>query len=289
MANYFLPGAGFSKSFRGLLCNELTHRFFNSIQDSEIKQYLISGGIGKNFETILSEIRIKFPDKTAAHENILRNIFKDMVSQMTNHHGNQGNGGRFVQDSVHYFFWLFDCIFTTNQDGFSKECGSHYLDKMFLDQRNSAQLSLKKGYCIPYIELHGAYDWEGVFIIGSNKEEEIKKRQKIQKFHEFFEKCLNEKNSKLVVAGYSFCDLHLNKVINEGIKNGLEIFIWDPAAKNIVNGYKPAMTSAEFASREDVLPGIEKNNFQKAIKGYLPINFSLLGNDKNDVINFLKN
>lgn len=285
---YLLTGAGFSKSFDALLCSELTAIFFNSlIQEKEIQKEIINRTDLRNFEQILSEIRKNYPDKLGTIQKILENIFSEMQSNMKYRHDS------FLENSVAHFFWKFDCIFTLNQDSFSNmkkdqfsdRVGDHVPNMTFSSQRNSDKLSLKKGNNIPYIELHGAYDWKDVFILGSNKEEEIESRPQIKKFHEFFEKSLCENGSKLVIIGYSFCDSHINKIIRKGIEGGLEIFIWDPRVEDIINGKDPNCIDAGYLSVDD-LPE-ETKNLRKGLRGYLPKNFILTGNDKEHVRRFV--
>lgn len=289
MSEYLLTGAGFSKSFGALLCKELSAEFFNSlIQEKTIQKEFINCQDFQNFEQTLSKIRENHPDKITTFEAILRNIFDKMYSEMTYDHTSPGQSP-WQENSVHHFFSKFNCIFTLNQDSFSKKCGDHYPNKSFSHQRNTEILSLKDGNRLPYIELHGAYDWEGIFIIGSNKEEEIEKHPQIKKFHSFFEKCLSQENQKLVVIGYSFCDLHINKIISKGIEHGLDIFIWDPGVENLLDGLQSSCNIGGFAdaTKEYHYRGIERDNLKKSLLGYLPKNFSLIGRDKESVYKFL--
>jgi len=292
---YLLTGAGFSKSFGALLCSELTAIFFNSlIQEKEIQKEIINRADLHNFEQILSEIRKSYPDKIGTIQKILEDIFRQMQSNM-NHRHELPNQTNFQENSVAHFFWKFDCIFTLNQDSFSDmkkdkfstRFGDHHPNMAFSNQRNSDKLSLKNGNNIPYIELHGAYDWKDVFILGSNKEEEIQSRPQIKKFHEFFEKSLCENGSKLVIIGYSFCDSHINKIIHKGIERGLEIFIWDPGVLNILNGIKSNTIDGGWLTYDDFLPEVKKDDLRKTLRGYLPKNFILTGNDKEHIYRFL--
>lgn len=293
---YLLTGAGFSKSFGALLCNELTAIFFNYlIQEKEIQKKIINQTDLYNFEQILSEIRKNYPDKIATIQKILEEIFRQMQSNMNFRHEVTGQAN-YQENSIAHFFWKFDCIFTLNQDSlpnmkkdqFSTRFGDHQPNMAFSSQRNSYNLSFKNGNNIPYIELHGAYDWKDVFILGSNKEEEIKSRPQIKKFHEFFEKSLSDGNSKLVIIGYSFCDNHINKMISKGIKNGLEIFIWDPGVLNLLNGMKSNTNTEGFLDAfNDSYKEINSDELKKSLRGYLPKGFNLIGNDKESVYKFL--
>ena len=284
---YLLTGAGFSKSFGALLCSELTAIFFNSlVQEKEIQKEIINRSDLQNFEQILSEIRKNYTDKVSIFEEVLRKIFEQMQSDMTYRHEVAGQSP-YQENSVAHFFWKFDCIFTLNQDSFSSKCGNHHPNMTFAPQRNSDRLSTKSGNNIPYIELHGSYDWKDVFIIGSNKEEEIESRTQIKKFHEFFEESLCENGTKLVIIGYSFCDPHINKIIHKGIENGLEIFIWDPGTLNILSGIKANKGDGGWLSYDDFLPILKKDDLKKSLRGYLPKNFILTGNDKEHVYRFL--
>ncbi len=288
MSKYLLTGAGFSKSFGALLCKELTVEFFNSlIQERTLQTEFISYQDFQNFEQTLSYVRKKYPDKITTFNAVLRNIFDKMCSEMVHYHTSPGQS-LWQENSVNHFFSKFDCIFTLNQDSFSEKCGNHYPHMSFSHQRNTEVFS-KTEYNLPYIELHGAYDWEGTFIIGSNKEEEIEKHDQIKKFHSFFEKCLSQNNQKLVIIGYSFCDLHINKIISKGIEHGLEIFIWDPGVENLLGGLQSSCNIVGFAdaTKEYHYREIERDNLKKSLLGYLPKNFSLIGRDKESVYKFL--
>lgn len=282
---YLLTGAGFSKGFGGLLCNELTAYFFNSlVLDEEIQKNILHHGVNNNFEQILSIIRTKYPAKAKKFEEVLKTLFQRMFNglDVQTSTGNQ-------KDMVEEFFWNFDCVFTLNQDSFYKKA-NRKPDKQFTSRRHPEthiSLANQNSNDRPYIELHGAYDWEDVFILGNNKEDGIKQKPRLEKYFEFFKECLNKANSKLVIIGYSFCDDHINKILNDGINKGLRIFIWDPNVNNYLLGKK--ITEMVFVpTPANQIQGVSKENLAKSLQGYLPTKFNLASTyDVAEVINFL--
>lgn len=279
---YLLTGAGFSKAFGGLLCDELTAYFFNALAaDKTIQKDIVQKLSLKDFEEILSEIRAcRSAEEVKKFEGILQNLFQRMFDSLNL----QPTSGS-MEDMVEEFLWNFNCIFTLNQESFFRKA-NRLCNKGFSHRREESKivLSAERSTDRPYLELHGAYDWEGVFILGDNKEEEIKSRPQLQKYHDFFTECLSEKNSKLVIIGYSFCDEHINKIIEAAMTKGLEIFIWDPKIKTYLSRY-----STGPGLCPDSTPSINKTTLEKALRGYLPKNFSLKGGDKNEVKRFLEN
>lgn len=60
---YLLTGAGFSKSFGGWLCNELTKVFFSSlVKEPTMQQDIVARFRTMGFEEILTEIRAIYPE-----------------------------------------------------------------------------------------------------------------------------------------------------------------------------------------------------------------------------------
>ncbi len=314
-----LTGAGFSKAFNGYLCNELTAYFFNTLAvDIEFREDLLKlKPFGrKNFETLLSDFRRKYKsdqDKITKIERVLGEIFQKMCDGM------RQNNNVAPMNSVAHFFYEFDHVFTTNQDAIHNQnqvdcsrtkkfsidqtiggCGIWGREGSFVAPRSVISDTVLSDILSDgkraYLELHGAYDWRGVFILGdSNLPEEkkmvhIRNNPTLSSYFNFFEKFLCEKGSKLVIVGYGFLDQHINEVIARAINanNGLEIFIWDPSAEIYLEGRKKNVEVKYVSSPEDYLDGLDKNLLQKGLRGYLPKRFSLEGSDKEDVKRFLK-
>ncbi len=294
MANkYLLTGAGFSKSFGALLCKELTAKFFNRlISKEEIQNFILEKQNLGNFEQILSEVQCSHPGELEAIKKILKDVFVEMVKTIKTHHEIPGES-RFTENQPYEFLDKFDYIFTLNQDSLLKDLGNG-VDKNFSAQRNLPIAGEKAGNNTPYLELHGAYDWEnedGSLMIFGTSEDKVKyidSNPLFKKYFEFFKELLNKPNSKLVIIGYSFCDPHVNDIINIAIKSGLKIFIWDPKVLKLIDGLKPSIDEGFFISYDDMFDSEFIANLKKSLRGYLGSSFSLIGDDKNYIYRFLE-
>lgn len=310
-----LTGAGFSKAFNGYLCNELTAYFFNALAaDEEFRTDILSlkPFDGRNFEMLLSELRGKYKrdsNKILKIEGVLKGIFQKMCDGMF--------CKLLPKDSIAWFFYEFDYIFTTNQDAIQNQnqVGNSWTKKFNIDPTKSGfgtnggdgpfkapravisdvQLGVERR---PYFELHGAYDWQEAFILGDGilledkKITSIRNNPILSSYFDSFKKSLCEAESSLVIVGYGFLDQHINEAIVAGInvKNGLKIFIWDPNAETYLKGFKKNIERAVVPMPENSLEsvGMDKSLLQKSLRGYLPKGFNLEGDDKEDVKKFLK-
>lgn len=88
----------------------------------------------------------------------------------------------------------------------------------------------KKGY-INYIKLHGSANWKhsegnNILITGADKGKELTKYKLLQAQQSLVEKIFDVGKLKIVIAGYSFGDEHVNKLIKSSIKtHNSEIYI----------------------------------------------------------------
>ncbi len=84
----------------------------------------------------------------------------------------------------------------------------------------------------PYFKLHGSSDFqvgarEMMLILGGNKPERINEQPLLRWYHEQFRGRLKIPDARLMVIGYSFGDPHINEIIVNGVKCGLQLFIID--------------------------------------------------------------
>ena len=87
-----------------------------------------------------------------------------------------------------------------------------------------------------YVKLHGSYYWrdsggDAKMVIGKRKFDQIFQEPLLRYYSELFQEVLSTENVKLFVIGYGFGDEHINKVIDDSIRNhGLDLHIMNPDA-----------------------------------------------------------
>lgn len=87
-----------------------------------------------------------------------------------------------------------------------------------------------------YLKLHGSSNWRSAdgsqrMVIGQGKETQIGKEPLLSKYFETFARVLREGNRRLLIIGYGFRDVHVNKILAEAIGNhGLRLFLMAPDA-----------------------------------------------------------
>ena len=84
-----------------------------------------------------------------------------------------------------------------------------------------------------YFKIHGSSNWghsEGsnMLITGKNKQQFLVKFKVLECSLAVFERVLNTADLKIVIIGYSFTDLHINRILLGAIKMNAKLFIIDP-------------------------------------------------------------
>lgn len=85
-----------------------------------------------------------------------------------------------------------------------------------------------------YIKLHGSFGWGSVhggdqMVLGTNKYEDIVKEPLLAWYFELFEKALYRQEIKLLIIGYGFKDLHINKILVKAIQEyGIQLYVISP-------------------------------------------------------------
>ncbi len=91
-----------------------------------------------------------------------------------------------------------------------------------------------------YVKLHGSLNWRTAdgrraLVIGTGKTQQIEMLPLLSQYAAAFEEVLMTPNRRLMIAGYSFEDEHINKVISRAAREAdLEIHIWDPSVRNLI-------------------------------------------------------
>ena len=163
------------------------------------------------------------------------------------------------------FLAQFDTIFTLNQDTFletfyagpvrwsERWCGSylpymklietppqHYTFKLRAHMTPEAEFVTQEN-CQPIYKLHGSYNWfsepngERLLVMGGNKIATIRTFPVLARYQAAFQTALSQPDTKLMVIGYSFGDLHINSVIEFAAGNGLKLFVIDPYGVDVID------------------------------------------------------
>ena len=282
-----LLGAGFSRNWGGLLANEvfdylIGHESF--INDSYLNDHLWKYKDKGGFESALFEWQKR--DKISRERRIrFENALKDMFNEMNT--GFRGQKFEFSNQKtflVSEFLAKFDNIFTLNQDLLLE---IHYMNSNIelsaLGRFNGPQLpgmnpkspvslgnwadtkwtpTLHSDFNLssgsqPTIKLHGSCNWvssdsDEIMVIGGGKSSQIASFPILKWYFEEFRKCLSSQSSKLVIIGYSFGDDHINRLIAEGVSNGLHLFIIDPLGSDLFKG----IVNSEFQYMNEIRAGI---------------------------------
>lgn len=114
----------------------------------------------------------------------------------------------------------------------------------------------------PYFKLHGSSNWSEkhgapLMIMGANKANDMKLFPLLLWYQEQFERYLmQERESHLMVIGYSFRDAHINQTIFRAVKEtSLKMFVIDPSGADIawqVNETRKAPIGATSSELEEV-------------------------------------
>lgn len=122
---------------------------------------------------------------------------------------------------------------------------------------------------LPYIKLHGSYNWQTVsegrlMISGGRKDQQINKSTLLKKYFEFFCDTIRRPNTLIIIIGYGFNDTHINNALLEAINNdNIQLFIIDN------RGLDPLRSAGLIASLEGKLYGISERTLNET---FLDIN-----------------
>lgn len=115
-----------------------------------------------------------------------------------------------------------------NSDNFKKDYLYTLPNKDELKIRENV-LSNKEAFFL--IKLHGSYNWKSydgsdMMVIGKGKLKQIKHEPLLDWYSKIFRIVLCQKERRLLIVGYGFGDIHINKIISEAVKeHQLKIYI----------------------------------------------------------------
>jgi hypothetical protein len=85
----------------------------------------------------------------------------------------------------------------------------------------------------PYFKLHGSSNWRDgnstILIMGGNKGPDIDKSPLLTSYMSHFTEMISQPDTRIMVVGYGFRDLHINEILVKGADAGAKMFIVDPA------------------------------------------------------------
>ena len=83
-----------------------------------------------------------------------------------------------------------------------------------------------------YVKLHGSSNWysadQQTMVIGDAKQAQIAAEPLLARYFDTFLAALTGGGRRLLCAGYSFSDFHINSAIRDGIRAGLRLYTLSP-------------------------------------------------------------
>lgn len=140
--------------------------------------------------------------------------------------------------------------------------------------------TIYRGNHYRYIKLHGSYNWKSstgidILVIGLEKEQQINNEPLLLLYQEIFEEVLSQNDAKLLIIGYGFRDIHINRTIANAIKNcGLRIYILSPQKPSdfrrvLLERNFPYDTPGDHDNRNIIYSGLS-GYFQYALSEIFP-------------------
>jgi len=259
-----LTGAGFSKNFDGFLGSELWEKILNTSSvhlNEKLRKKLLSNF---NFEDMYSDV-LDSDTFTTEEKEIMKNAvekaYEDQETNLVDWIENKENIAQdFDVEGIDGFLKGFiekssgkGLLFTLNQDLFMEQQFRYrspgaefdkdfYRTRTILNSDQYIKLPPEKKISeirskfdgsagLHYIKLHGSFGWTSDkwgtgMVLGINKWEKIQREPLLKWYFELFENSIKEGNRKLLVIGYGFGDMHINKILCDGVRNsGLKLYI----------------------------------------------------------------
>jgi hypothetical protein len=125
-----------------------------------------------------------------------------------------------------------------NRDWFTptfSNSSSYFADQVVLPADISPSLSIIGGDPLYYLKLHGSSNWYDTsgtrqMVIGRGKETKIAADVLLSFYSNLFRKVLTEGTKRVLCIGYSFRDPHINGVLADAVRSGVEIFLLGPGS-----------------------------------------------------------
>ena len=100
----------------------------------------------------------------------------------------------------------------------------------------------------PYFKLHGSSNWRAdsasaLLVMGESKQSDLDKVPILAWYRGEFFRMLREPDTRLMVIGYGFQDIHINNIIEQSAPAGLKLFIIDPEGVDVLDHAKSSDAS----------------------------------------------
>lgn len=279
MNHYLLLGAGFSRNWGGWLANEAFEYLLGDraiLRNAQLRDLLWKNQPRGGFEAALDELR-QIAQREPAQQVLLAE-FESAIVRMFDAMNAGYNSQPFEfrhsltePRPLQSFLSRFTAIFTLNQDLLLER---HYL----ANKNNNLDFESWKTWQVPgmkllpaeqekpiypeaiglwqptgsrvlesgqpVFKLHGSSNWrtsdgKEMLILGGGKKGAIAGYPVLNWYFEEFANRLNEPDTRLMVVGYSFRDVHVNEVLHTGISRGLRIFVIDPNGSDVAKVLNP--------------------------------------------------
>jgi SIR2-like domain len=132
----------------------------------------------------------------------------------------------------------------------------------------------------PYFKLHGSSNWRSdgasaLLVMGESKEADLDKVPLLAWYRDKFARMVREPNTRVMIIGYGFQDIHINKIIEAAAAAGTKIFIVDPegvdvlnrarCTENLVGGIKDKIWQSIIgASRRNLVETLTRDTVERA-------------------------
>jgi hypothetical protein len=264
-----LLGAGFSHNWGGWLASEVFDYLLGApgiAVDAELRRLLWKHRAFGGFEGAMEELQLtidKDPNSQYRYASMLvavDRMFRDMNA------GLEAHAFEFTQNmsmQVGRFLARFDAIFTLNQDLLLEQ---HYVQNLPayghprftaaalpLMRRHPSADPMKSNswaastwspggtsevanHTQPIYKLHGSSNWFNatgqMMVVGGHKDAQIAGNEVLATYAGIFNGRLH-RDKRLVVIGYGFRDEHINSVLFDAAKDGLQLFLIHPAGSDL--------------------------------------------------------
>lgn len=294
MVQYLLlTGAGFSRNWGCWLASEVWNAIYGQpiIQKDKELRVLLWTHKKDGFEIALDKARNSLPvEKITILETAIIEVFKRMDLGILDISSGRRSYSDITQieNELCQLIAKFHTFFTLNQDllierrllknlaislsssrrsGLIKPGIREVRQKDFNEERVDLSSFLVPDNFMPYIKLHGAFNLRddtdnAHLVMGGGKEKQINNIPLLKRYSEFFKEKLAVENTRLLIIGYSFADMNINKIISDAIESGsLRIYILNPTPLDNIESNLIAASDPLASNLPYGLIGSSQRNF----------------------------